>query len=144
LGLYLDLQKASDTFNHSILLWKLNNYGITGILHSWFTDYFHNRKQFTSINGYSSSKLSVSCGIRKGSVLGPLLFLVYVNDLPHSVPGGKIKIFADDTNFFTSASTINEFEQTASCHCTFSIYHCTLCVSLHFKNALLQSFSSTI
>ena len=69
--------------------------------------------QFTSVNGCSSSKL-VPCGIPQGSVLGPLLFLLYVNDLPNSVPGENIQLFADDTNLFISASTIMELEQKAN------------------------------
>ena len=68
--------------------------------------------QFTSVNGYSSSRLPVSCGIPQGCVLGPLLFHMYVNDLPNSVPG----LFADNTNSFISASTISELEQKANYH----------------------------
>jgi len=70
--------------------------------------------QFTSINGHSSIKLSVSCGIPQGSVLVPLLFLLYINDLPNSVSGERVKLFADDTNLFISSSTISELEQKAN------------------------------
>ena len=113
-GIYLDLQKAFDTVDHSILLWKLQHYGIRGVVHSWFASYLHNRMQYTSVNGHSSSKLPVSCGVPQGSVLGPILFLLYINDLPCAVPGQKIKLFADDTNLFVSAKTIRELEHKAN------------------------------
>ena len=114
LGLYLDLQKAFDTVDHSILLWKLNYYGIRGVVHSWFASYLKNRTQFTSVNGYSSSKLSVVCGVPQGSVLGPLLFLLYINDIAIAIPGGNIKLFADDTNMFVTGKTLADLEENSN------------------------------
>ena len=99
-GIYLDLQKAFDTVNHDILLYKLYNYGVRGIVHDWFRDYLTNRQQFTQLSDVQSPSLKISCGVPQGSVLGPLLFLIYVNDIGNAVPNQKVKLFADDTNLF--------------------------------------------
>jgi len=92
--LYLDLEKAFDTVNHDILLNKL-------YVLNWFRSYLTNRLQFTAlIEGIISSTMPVTCGVPQGSVLGPILFLVYVNDLSNASPLWKIRLFADDTNIF--------------------------------------------
>ena len=82
---FVDLQKAFDTIDHDILLAKLEHYGICGIANEWFKSYLFDIKYFFCINGHVSNKASVKYGILQGSVLGPLLFLIYINDLNHSV-----------------------------------------------------------
>jgi len=99
-GIYLDLQKAFDMVNHDILLYKLYNYGIRGVVHDWFRNYLSNRQQYTCVNGINSSLTSLSCGVPQGSVLGPLLFLIYVNDIGNVGLKVPVRLFADDTNLF--------------------------------------------
>ena len=102
-GIFIDLQKAFDTVNHDILLSKLEHYGIRGSAQTWFKSYLNDRKQFVSVNGHSSSICKISCGVPQGSVLGPLLFLIYINDLPNSSKFLKFFLFADDTNIYFEA-----------------------------------------
>ena len=79
-GVFIDLQKACDTVDHQILLAKLNHYGIRGVSNDWFKSYLSNRNQYVSMNGYESGLAAINCGIPQGSVLGPILFLLDIND----------------------------------------------------------------
>jgi len=85
-GIYLDLQKAVDCVNHDILLYKMYNYGVRDVAYKWFANYLTDRKQYTCMKDASSTLSNVNCG----SVLGPLLFLVYVNDIASAVPDSKL------------------------------------------------------
>ena len=100
----MDLRKAFDTVFHKILLQKLSHYGIRGLAYKLIENYLHSRQQFVSINNYNSSCKPIQIGVPRGSVLGPLLFLVYINDLPNAT-SSKPRLFADDTCFVLSISS---------------------------------------
>ena len=89
LGIFLDLSKAFDTIDHTILLDKLWHYGIRGRAHQWFNSYLSERKHLVHINKIHSNIQTVEYGISQGSILGPLLFLIYVNDFPNCTKSGE-------------------------------------------------------
>ena len=89
ISVFLDLSKGFDTVNHNILLRKLEFYGIRGIALQWFKNYLTGRKQYVLYNNTQSSKQYITCGVPQGSVLGPLLFLIYINDIPNCLKHSK-------------------------------------------------------
>ena len=84
-GIFFDLQKAFDTVDHDIPMQKISNYDIRGIANNWFSSYLQNRSQYVSINGFNSKLEQIHCGVPQGSILRPLLFLIYINDLNYGI-----------------------------------------------------------
>ena len=97
--------------NHKILLTKLEHYGVRGLLLKWFESYLTDRKQYVFYNGESSDLKCITCGVPQGSVLGPLLFLIYINDLPNVSDKLKFFLFADDTNIYFECDNLLTMER---------------------------------
>ena len=116
ISIYMDLSKAFDTLNHDILLDKLSYYGVEGTALQWFDSYLSNRSMYVEIDDMKSSVRALTTGVPQGSTLGPLLFLIYMNDISYSSNLFKFILFADDTNLFstieytlpTHTSNVNE------------------------------------
>ena len=108
--LFLDLKKAFDTVCHDILLDKLNFYGVRGVVHDLLASYLSNRYQYTVVRDAESNMTRIECGVPQGSVLGPLLFLIYINDLPYCTNMGTW-LFADDTALTKSSCDLTALKE---------------------------------
>ena len=111
---YLDFSKAFDTVNHRILLMKLNHYGIRGVVLNWFKSYLSNRKQYVSVNDCNSDCIATNMGVSQGSILGPMLFLIYVNDMSKAAPLLNFVHFADDTTVVTASHSEHDLYVTVN------------------------------
>ena len=114
-AVFMDLSKAFDTLDHNILLDKLSNYGVKGTELSWFHSYLTGRKQFVDIDGTQSELLDIKTGVPQGSILGPLLFLIYMNDIPNCSSLFDFILYADDT------SLLNSIQLSMSIECKMAI-----------------------
>jgi hypothetical protein len=108
---FLDFSKAFGTVNHEILITKMEMYGIRGNPLKWFTSYLTNRQQYVSKQNVISSKKKIKRGIPQSSILGPLLSLIYINDLANCTKNLNFRIFADDTNIFATSNNGAELEK---------------------------------
>ena len=106
-SVFIDLAKAFNTVDHDVLLSKLEYYGVCNQSLQWFKNYFTGRKQFVHIDSWSSEELAVTSGVPQGSILGPLLFIVYINDIPRCVKHCSVNMYADDTVLYLDGSTVH-------------------------------------
>ena len=109
---FLDLKKAFDTVDHHTLLSKLNLYGLTGVSHKLFSSYLDNRTQKCVVNGSLSECCTLKCGIPQGTILGRLLFLLYINDLPNCLSHSVPRMYADDTHLTYSNDNIHSVQSS--------------------------------
>ena len=107
---FLDLKKAFDTVDHELLIQKLPHYGITNNTLLWINNYLNNRTQITKINDINSDSMPIKCGVPQGSILGPLLFTIFINDLPDTIKHCNVTLYADDTALIVAGKTSDEIQ----------------------------------
>ena len=140
---FLDFSKAFDTVDHKILLDKLYHYGVRGCADKWFTSYLTGREQFVTYNGVKSHNQFIKCGVPQGSILGPLLFLLYINDLASVCQYTFPILFADDSNLFISGNDADLIMKTLNTELKeISLWLKANKLSLNIKKTHFMIFSS--
>ena len=142
-GLFLDFQKAFDTVNINILIEKLLNYGVRGPVNQWLKSYLQGRNQYVTIENETSHTLPLTCGVPQGSILGPLLFLIYINDFQNCIEKSIAYHFADDTNVIFSRSNIKQLKKALSTQISIIVdWLCANRLSLNAKKLSLCYFTA--
>ena len=106
IGVFVDFSKAFDTVDHTKLFKKLQKLGIRGLAYAWIKNYLTNRKQFVYFNNVTSSNKPITCGVPEGSILWPLLFILYINDIVNVAPLLFTILYADDSNLFLTGNNV--------------------------------------
>jgi len=136
---FLDFSKAFDTLNHKILFMILN--GIRGIANEWFRSHLDTRQQIVTVNGVLSAMCSTSCGIPRGSVLGPLLFLLFINDFHNSSKLFEFHLFAEDANLFYEHKSLQQLQENINYELiNIHTWHCASKLSLNIEKSNLILF----
>ena len=142
-GVFIDLKKAFDTVNHDLLVKKLFFYGIRGTANAWLNNYLTNRNQYVIADDHSSGMRLITCGVPQGSVLGPVLFLLYVNDICNVSNLLKFVLFADDTNIFCSSASLHYLQDTINIELDkLCVWFSVNRLSLHFGKTNYMLFRS--
>ena len=116
-GIFVDIQKAFHTTDYDIFIQKWNHYGIRGTANNWFSSYLQNRSQYVNMNGFNFKLEHIHCGVLHGFILGPLLFLIYVNDLNCAIRYCSVYHLADDTSLLNYNNSVKRMNKQVDQDC---------------------------